>query len=215
MTRTGSRWKVLASLRTASGHVALTDDVLSTGNRQISRVSLTHHRLTLRRGFRGRYDVAYVIFEPLVKHAIGFVQDEIVDSAGTTKVSMGQTIICAINALAKIAGALLHQIQYAPGGADNDTGGHPVLSLVRILEHAHLRVLGHTTEDGHARDVERLAQRQQRLVRLDCQLTRRRDDKRGHRRLAGLGGPLGRRVDQAAQGGDTEGECFAAMIRSA
>ena len=76
MTRTGSRWKVLASLRTASGHVALTISaarILNLGLRLEDEILLTHHSLTLSLRPRVRYDVPDVILEPFVKHSVGFI----------------------------------------------------------------------------------------------------------------------------------------------
>lgn len=77
VTRTGSRWKVLANRRTASGHVALTDRKFTTNLFVDILVELTHHRLPLSFRLCLFNDPPDIILESFVKHPICLVQDEI------------------------------------------------------------------------------------------------------------------------------------------
>ena len=83
VTLTGLRWNVLASRRTASGHVALTVDLYININEIKSNLwgQPTHHRLAFCRRFCTRNDVTNIILKSFIQHAIGFVQDEVVDPA--------------------------------------------------------------------------------------------------------------------------------------
>ena len=47
----------------------------------------------------------------------------------------------------------LHEIEDAPGRTDDDTRGHHVLGLVRVLEKAHPWFVGHAAEHYDAGDL--------------------------------------------------------------
>lgn len=78
VTRTGFIWNVDASLRTASGHVALTARVdVSDNCTRKPRVMLTHEGLAFGTLLGVADDGANIILEALVQHPVCFIKDKV------------------------------------------------------------------------------------------------------------------------------------------